>query len=295
MATEWEGKSKGTVLGYRIFIFFIKNFGIWASYFLLYFVALYYCFFSGDNARAIYYYFRSRRRYTLFKSLLSVYQNHFVFGQTIIDKVAISSGLRNRFTYDFDGIEKIKELLEKKQGGIMISAHVGNFETAGHFFEDLDSGSLISLVTTDAEHAHIKSYLERVTSKSKVKFILVKEDMSHIFDIKNALDRGELVCFTGDRYFEGQKTLNATFLGKEAKFPAGPFLLGSRLNVPVLFVYVMKETRQHYHLFARTAQVKNRNAQDLLENYTQSVAWILEKYPLQWFNYFNFWKTNNNE
>lgn len=295
MATEWEGKSKGTVLGYKIFIFFLKNFGIGASYFLLYFVAFYYCFFSGDNARAIYYYFRQRKGYSIFKSLLSVYQNHFVFGQTIIDKVAISSGLRKRFTYEFDGIEKIKALLAKKQGGIMISAHVGNFETAGHFFEDFDSGSLISLVTTDAEHAHIKTYLERVTSKSKIKFILVKEDMSHIFDIKNALDKGELVCFTGDRYFEGQKTLKAPFLGKEAAFPAGPFLLGSRLNVPVLFVYVMKETRQHYHLFARTAQVKNRNAQDLLENYTGSVAWILEKYPLQWFNYFNFWKTNENE
>lgn len=295
MAAEWKGKSRGTVLGYRIFIFFIKNLGLPASYFLLYFVALYYCFFSGDSAHSIYYYFRKRRKYTSLKSIFSVYKSYFVFGQTIIDKVAISSGLRNRFTYEFDGIERIENLLRKKQGGIMISAHVGNFETAAHFFDDLDSESSISLVTTDAEHANIKSYLESVTAKSKIKFILVKEDMSHIFDIKNALDKGELVCFTGDRYFDGQKTLTANFLGEDTHFPAGPFLLGSRLNVPVLFVYVMKETPKHYHLYARTAEVKNRDAPALLESYLNSVDWILKKYPLQWFNYYNFWNTKENE
>ncbi len=103
------------------------------------------------------------------------------------------------------------------------------------------------------------------------------------------MERGELVCFTGDRYFEGQKTLSTQFLGETAIFPAGPFLLGSRSKVPVLFVYVMKESKKHYHLYARKAILTKRDAQELLESYTQSVAWILDKYPLQWFNYFNFW------
>ena len=89
--------------------------------------------------------------------------------------------------------------------------------------------------------------------------------------------------------------MTANFLGEYTRFPAGPFLLGSRLNVPVLFVYVMKETRKHYHLYARTAEVKNRDAVGLLESYLESVDWILKKYPLQWFNYFNFWNTKENE
>ncbi|MCP4976735.1 MAG: lipid A biosynthesis acyltransferase [Maribacter sp.] len=289
MATEWEGKSRGTVLGYKIFIFFIKNLGTGASYFLLLFVALYYCFFSGKSTKAIFQYFHKRLKYSRLKSYLYVYRNYFVFGQTIIDKVAISSGLQNRFTYEFDGVENIQELIKKDEGGILISAHVGNFEIAEFFFDDLDTKSQISLVTTDTEHEHIKSYLERVTSKSKIKFIIVREDLSHVFEINTALERGELVCFTGDRYFEGQKTLSTQFLGETAIFPAGPFLLGSRSKVPVLFVYVMKESKKHYHLYARKAILTKRDAQELLESYTQSVAWILDKYPLQWFNYFNFW------
>jgi len=293
MAGEWEGKSKGTVLGYKIFIFFIRKLGVRAAYGLLYFVALYYIFFAGKSTRSIYYYFRKRLKYARIKSFFSIYKSYYVFGKTIIDKAAISSGLKNRFTHECDGVENIIDLLDKKQGGIMISAHVGNFEIAEFFFEEIDTRSQISLVTTDAEHKNIKEYMEKVTMRSNVKFILVKDDMSHIFEINNALSNGELVCFTGDRYMKGQKVLTESLMGKEANFPAGPFLLASRLNVPVLFVYVMKETNKHYHLYARQAEVKNRDAEGLLKKYTESVEWMLKKYPLQWFNYFDFWETDD--
>jgi predicted LPLAT superfamily acyltransferase len=87
----------------------------------------------------------------------------------------------------------------------------------------------------------------------------------------------------------GSKTLKENFLGKEAQFPIGPYLLASRLNMPVLFVYFMKGPKRHYDLYARTADFKARDAQGLLKEYTESMEWILKKYPFQWFNYFDFW------
>ncbi|HEU4790672.1 MAG TPA: lipid A biosynthesis acyltransferase, partial [Flavobacterium sp.] len=99
----------------------------------------------------------------------------------------------------------------------------------------------------------------------------------------------ELVCFTGDRYFEGVKSLSEELLGEEALFPAGPFLISSRLKVPVVFVYVMKEPNLHYHLYTREATVKHRDEKGLLKEYAQSVEMMVKKYPLQWFNYFDFW------
>lgn len=289
MATEWKGKSRGTVLGYRIFVFLIKKLGLGVAYFVLYFVATYYTLFSPSSSKAIFYYFSKRLKLPAFKSLVNIYKSYYVFGQTIIDKVAISSGLRDQFTYDFDGINLITETLKAKKGGILISAHVGNFEIAEHFFGELEEHAAISLLTTDVEHTAIKQYIESVTRKSKVNLILIKEDLSHIFEINAALARNELVCITGDRFIPGTKFLSHDLLGETAKFPAGPFLLASRLNVPVLFVYVMKETNTHYHLYARESQAKKRDANMLLKEYTESVSWMLKKYPLQWFNYFDFW------
>jgi len=289
MAGQWEGKSRGTVLGYKIFIFLIKNIGVRSAYGLLYFVAFYYFLFARDSSSAIYSYFRKRLQYSRLKSMMSIYRSYFTFGKTIIDKVAISSGLRDQFTYEFDGVETIVELLDKKQGGVLISGHVGNFEIAEFFFQDIDTRSQINLVTTDAERQNIKEYMEKVTVRSNIKFILVGNDMSHIFEINNALSAGELVVFTGDRYMTGTKTMSETLLGAQAQFPAGPFLLASRMNVPVLFVYVMKETNKHYHLYSRKADFKNKDAQGLLKEYTKSMEWMIKKYPLQWFNYFSFW------
>lgn len=284
---DWEGKSKGTVTGYKIFIFLIKNAGLNAAYALLAFVSLYYFFFNQKQTKIIYRYFREKHRQSVFQSLVNTYRNNFVFGQTIIDKVAIAAGLEHKFTYEFDGIENIHQLAKDDSAGIMISAHVGNFEVAQHFMGEFDKK--IHLVTTDEERAAIKSLLDNVMAKPKVDFIIVNEDLSHIFEINKVIEEKQMICFTGDRFFPNTKTLEADFLGETAKFPAGTFLISSRLRTPVLFVYVMRERNRHYHLYARKAEFKNRDANSLLEAYTKSIEKILEKYPLQWFNYYDFW------
>ena len=286
---KWEGKSRGTVLGYKIFVFFIKKAGIKTAYFILYFVAAYYFIFLKKSNQAIFYYFKERLGYSYFKSKKMVYKSYYTFGQTILDKVSIAAGMRNKFSYEFDGVEILKKLLSEKKGGVLISAHIGNFEIAEHFFGEIDVEFQINLVTTDLEHSAIKNYLEKITKKSSVKFIIIKDDLSHIFEINAALARNELVCFTGDRYFEGGKFLTEKLLGEEAKFPAGPFLIASRLKVPVVFVYVMKEPNLHYHLYTREAIVKHRDEKVLLKAYTENLEMMLKEYSLQWFNYFDFW------
>jgi predicted LPLAT superfamily acyltransferase len=286
---KWDGKSRGTVLGYKIFVFFIQKVGIKFAYTILYFVASYYFLFLKKSNQAIFYYFHRRLGYSKWKAKTMVYKSYYTFGQTIIDKIAISAGLRKKFTYEFDGIELLYKLLDDKKGGVLISAHMGNFEIAEHFLGELNADFHINLVTTDLEHSTIKNYLEKVTKKSNIKFIIINEDLSHIFEINAALARNELVCFTGDRYFEGVKALFDKLLNEEANFPAGPFLIASRLKVPVVFVYVMKEPNLHYHLYAREAQVKHRDEKGLLKEYISSVEMMINKYPLQWFNYFDFW------
>lgn len=288
--TQWQGKSGGTLLGYKIFIFFIQKIGVKSAYFVLYFVALYYYLFARKSNKAIFSYFRNRMGFSWIKAKVSVYKSYLTFGKTLIDKVAINAGLRNKFTYEFDGIETLQKLLADKKGGILISAHIGNFEVAEKFFADIDFDMQINVITTDMERNEIKEYLESVSEKSALKNIIIKDDMSHIFEINAALSNNELICFTGDRFFDGNKTLETNFLGKKAQFPMGPFLIASRLKVPVVFVYVMKEPNLHYHLYARQAQVKHRDAQHLLETYATNLESMLEKYPLQWFNYFDFWK-----
>ncbi|GHE40565.1 LpxL/LpxP family acyltransferase [Sphingobacterium griseoflavum] len=288
--SQWDGKSKGTLLGYKIFVFLITTFGVKAAYSLLVFVSFYYFLFYPKSFKAIYVYLRERQKYTAWKAFWSVYRVYYVFGQTIIDKVAISAGLRDRFTYEFDGMATLQEVLADRKGGVLISAHVGNFEIAEKFLADIDLHFQINLVTVDQERTIIKEYIEKISGRSSIKYIKIKEDLSHVFEINDALSKNELICFTGDRYFDGSKTLEGNLLGKNTMFPAGPFHIASRLGVPVIFVYVMKEKNLHYHLYARRAEeVRRRDARSYLTAYTESVEKMLRQYPLQWFNFFDFW------
>ena len=286
--SEWEGKSRGSVSGYRVFIFLIKHVGINIAYLLLVFVSLYYFFFSPKQTKAIYHYFRLHHKNSVPRSIVNTYLNYFVFGQTLIDKVAITAGLEHKYTYEFDGIHHIRQLAKDNTAGILISAHVGNFEVAQYFMGEFDKK--IHLVTTDEERQAIKSYLASIMAKPKTEFIVVKDDLSHIFEINQVIDQKGMICFTGDRFVDNTKTLTSDLLGGPARFPAGPFLISSRLSTPVLFVYVMRERNKHYHLYARKATFNHRDAQSLVHAYTQSMEQILEKYPLQWFNYYDFWK-----
>lgn len=225
---------------------------------------------------------------------MMVFRSYYTFGQTIIDKIAISAEMHNHFTYEFEGIDILRNLVAEKKGGLLISAHIGNFEIAEFFLAEINLDFPINLVTTDLEHTAIKNYIESISKKSQTKLIIIKDDLSHIFEINAALLRNELVCFTGDRYFEGLKSLSEELLGQVANFPAGPFLIASRLKVPVVFVYVMKEPKQHYHLYAIEATVKHRDEKRLLKAYAESVESMVKKYPLQWFNYFDFWNAFKN-
>ena len=157
--SKWEGKSKGTVLGYKIFVFFIRKVGIQSAYFILYFVASYYFIFLKKSNQAIFYYFKERLGYSYFKSKRMVFKSYYTFGQTIIDKISISAGMQNKFTYEFEGADILKKLLEEKKGGVLISAHIGNFKISEHFFSEIDIDFQINLVTTDLEHSAISLQL----------------------------------------------------------------------------------------------------------------------------------------
>lgn len=291
--SSWEGRSKTTPLGYRIFVWVMKTFGLRPAYVLLYAVAGWYCVFAGASNRHLRYYFRRRLGFGRWKTIRSIYSNYYIFGQSLIDKVALMAGLEVPFSYDFEGEDYLRQMVTDGRGGLLISAHIGNWEIAGHLLKRLNTS--INVVMYDGEDEQIKAYLESVTGGRNMKLILIKNDLTHIYAISDALANNELVCMHADRFVAGNKLIKAPFLGEEAAFPAGPFVLASRLKVPVSFVFAFKESPRHYHLFATAPRdysrfEKSGRINTLLADFVQEMEVKTKRYPLQWFNYYDFWK-----
>jgi predicted LPLAT superfamily acyltransferase len=291
---QWEGKSKGNKLGYKIFVYVVRTFGVLPAYLLLRFVAGYYFLFSWKSSRFIYQFFRYRLKYSRLRSILSVYRNYYVFGQTLLDKIIVMAGIDNKFTYDFDGEDNLRKIVEAGKGGILLSAHVGNWEAAGHLLRRLSTR--INVVMFDAEHEQIKNYLSEVTGGRNFNAIVIKNDLSHVYAIGEALGRNELICLHADRFLEGNKIMTKTFLGEDANFPAGPFLLAAGFKVPVSVVFAFKDSSKHYHFFGSPLQMrselqsKNDFSNSLCAFFVQELEEKVKRYPTQWFNYYNFWQ-----
>lgn len=288
---QWEGKSKGGVLGYKIFLFFLKYTGIRAAYFILYFVALYYVLFARKAMRAASFYFTKIWGFSRLKALGYSYLSFYRFGQTLIDKVAILGNFYTRFTYYFDGVENLRKLVDDGRGAILISAHIGNWEIAGHFLKKLNTP--VNVVMLDAEHSGIKQVLEKAMQNRKFNIISIKPDFSHLLEIHRALQNKEFICIHGDRFMPNmqRKTYRVKFKGYYASFPYGPFELAVRFKVPYTFVYAIKETNKHYHFFATPGRIpETGGAEQIIDEYLESMERVLKNYPEQWFNYYDFWE-----
>ena len=220
--------------------------------------------------------------------------NYYRLGQILIDKVAIGNGKVNQYQFKFERYPEFLQLLNSEQGVIMIGAHVGNWEIGVPFFDDY--GKKINIVMYDAEHRRIKEILEKNGQDKEFKIIPVNEDnLTHVFRITEAINQKEYVCFQGDRYLNKEKLLPGILLGQKAPFPAGPFLLASRMKVPVVFYFAMREPgrtyRFHFIIAEPVVRIKEKKAEmALLEQYTVALEQILKRYPEQWFNYYPFWE-----
>jgi predicted LPLAT superfamily acyltransferase len=102
----------------------------------------------------------------------------------------------------------------------------------------------------------------------------------------------------GDRFRVGSPTIEKIFLGRKTKFPAGPFILAAKFGVPVLFSFCIKENNKVYKLYAKSGihLPKSRSEEEtqasvnlLSDNYIQNLEEMVKKYPLQWFNFYDFW------
>lgn len=294
--SEWKGKTRGGSFGYRFFILLIKGLGIRAAYAFLCLVVVYFIPFAPKATKASWQYARRRLHYNRLRSIGFLFRNYYRFGQTLIDKVAIRSGKTKDYHFDFGThYDEFLQLLNSEQGVILIGAHVGNWEIGAPFFDDY--GKRMHIVMYDAEYQKIKEILEQNMEGGGYQVIPVNEDnLTHVFRISDALNRKEYVCFQGDRFTEGAQTLQAPFLGENASFPAGPYLLASRLKVPVVFYFALREKGMRYSFNFVLADAppagSKRKEQEtaLLTQYIEALETILEKHPEQWFNYYDFWK-----
>ena len=137
-------------------------------------------------------------------------------------------------------------------GGLLISAHIGNFEMAGHMLERFNTR--VNIIMLDAEHQRIKNYLSAITRKS-FHIIPIGEDNAHVYEINKALKTRKFFACMATGLCKAAKPCQLNFWEKDAEFPTGPFYLAMKYGIPVSFVFAMKEEIQALSFLCHTPPV----------------------------------------
>jgi predicted LPLAT superfamily acyltransferase len=131
---------------------------------------------------------------------------------------------------------------------------------------------------------------------NNVNIIPVFEDISHFYMLNDALKKGEIVSVVCDRNYGYDKCLECDFLSGKADFPIGAFALASYFDVPILSVFVLKESVSQYHVYVKPLSStdvyasKREKAKLLTREFVNELEVTVRKYPDQWFNFYEFWK-----
>ena len=126
---RWSGRSRGGGFGYNFFILLMKVAGIRSAYAFLSLVVVYFIPFAPRATRAVWFYNRRILGYGRLHSAVKLYAHYYALGQTIIDRVAIGSGMADRYKFEFENYDAFLRLLDGGRGAVIIGAHVGCWGT----------------------------------------------------------------------------------------------------------------------------------------------------------------------
>jgi predicted LPLAT superfamily acyltransferase len=153
----------------------------------------------------------------------------------------------------------------------------------------------MNAITFPEEKSSVRSNRDRMLETNNIRLISA-DGMDWLFTLNAALSDGEIVSIHADRLFGSSKALTVNILGAEAKIPMGPFNLAASRGLPVTASFCMKTGYKSYEAIQyrldtpEMETMSKREKMDYLAaRYAAAVNEILGKWPLQWYNFFEFW------
>ena len=291
---KWTQRAGGNHLGIRFFIWIISRTGLLPAYFFLIFASFQYVLLDRKTKKHLREY---RSALGLRTTLVSYFCHFYSFGMSLIDRYAHLLSSRPLFRYDSINEELINEQLARGKGVILLGAHVGNWEIAGNVLQQRMNVP-INLLMYDAESERVKQVVSSAVERRNVNVIFVSQDSpDSIIEVVNALKRGEIICMHGDRVLGTQRSEIVSFLGKQARFPSGPFSIAAMTGAAVIPFFSVKTGWRHYTFSAfepviidnSDREIRQRKICDAVKHFSISLETIARRYPHQWYNLYNFW------
>lgn len=196
-----------------------------------------------------------------------------------------------RLTERFEGKEYIERTFSQGKGGLILTAHLGNWEMGGVFLALM--GYPLNVITAPDVEPRLHDYRVRLRQGQRIKVITLNDTLSSSLAILQALKANEFVALLADRDLFA-KGIPVKFFGQTVFFPFGPALLARLSEAALIPTFVLKGPKDKYLCRAEPpiALQRTENREEDLAVNTQRIATVVEKlirsYPDQWYTFYDY-------
>lgn len=245
------------------------------------------------------------------------------FADTLLHKALVWTGGLSLDDIRREVDQRFDDAVDANRGGVLVVAHFGNLEVLRRLGERAKQLRLHILVHT--RHAErFNRMLTRMNPQSAERLLQVTEvDTATIAHLATRVELGDFVVIAADRVpvisaghaapdashagaaggraaAGGERILDVPFLGADAAFPIGPWVLAAALDCPVYWLacYQRPADRGRYTLVCELMRervvlprrVREAALREVIADYVHYLERACKEAPLAWFNFFPFWR-----
>ena len=189
---------------------------------------------------------------------------------------------------DWRGFANLTAARERGRGGILITAHLGNWELGGILLAL--EGVPLTVVTLEEPTSALTKWREDYRRRLGIKTIAIGADKFAFVEIIATLRRNEFVAMLVDRPYAGSGT-PVRFFSQDTFFSSAAALLWPNTQAAVLPAFVLQTAAGRYVSIIEPPIEMTGDADASVQRIVQSFESVIRAHPEQWYNYVPLFQT----
>ena len=218
------------------------------------------------------------------------YGHFLAFATTVHDRLYFLKGKVDLFEVTRSGHELLPE-----GGALLFGAHLGSFEALRAAGQHL-AHRRVTMAMYEENARQLNGVLAAI-APDLLRDIVPLGNVGSMIALNERLEAGDLVGVLADRTLGEEPTLRVPFLGGEAAFPTGPMRMAAALRVRVFLMVGLYRGGNRYEVrfeeladFTQAGRDRDSAVRQGVAAYARRLEHYCREAPLNWFNFFDFWR-----
>lgn len=217
------------------------------------------------------------------------------FGKYLVDFFRMSKDVNLdyiRRNIRISNLETLKEIKAGGKGGIILTAHIGNWELGGVVLSHLGYSSLA--IALPHKERPVNNLFDQQRQLHGINVVPMQLAIRKCLE---AINNNQFVAVLADRNFTTSGEI-FDFFGKKTLFPKGAAIFSLKTGAPIIPIFLIRENTSKFKLIVEKPiyppaimdkEIDQNTLLSLMRQYINVIEEKIRQHPTQWLMFRRFW------